>query len=57
MIKPFRIKTKHLKEFPELHADDVGMYAIRAKEDQDLMIYENKRVAQKAFEYFSKYFK
>ena len=57
MIKPFKIKTKHLKEYPELHTSDVGLYAIRVKEGQDLMIYESKSVADKAYEYFSKNFK
>jgi hypothetical protein len=57
MIKPFKIKAKHLKEFPELHSDDVGLYAIRIKEDQELMLYESKSFADKAYEYFNKNFK
>ncbi len=55
MIKPFKIKTKHLKEFPELHSDDVGLYAIRIKEGQELMLYESRGFADKAYEYFKNF--
>jgi len=55
MIKPFKIKKKHLQEYPELGSDDVGLYALRVKEDQDLMVYENKSIADKAFQYFSNF--
>ena len=55
MIKPFKIKNKHLEEFPELHTSDVGLYAIRVKEDQELMLYETKSVADKAYEYFKNF--
>ena len=57
MIKPFKIKTKHLNEYPELDSSDVGLYALRVREDQELMVYENKSIADKAYEYFSKNFK
>ena len=57
MLKPFKIKTKHLQEYPELDKSDVGLYAIRVKEGQELMVYENKSIADKAYEYFSKNFK
>tara|TARA_Y100000114_G_scaffold150565_1_gene166225 strand:+ start:542 stop:715 length:174 start_codon:yes stop_codon:yes gene_type:complete len=57
MIKPFKITKAHLKDFPELHSSDIGLFAIRIKEDQDLMVYETKSIANKAYEYFSKNFK
>ena len=57
MLKPFKIKTKHLQEFPELDSGDVGLYALRVKEGQELMVYENKSIADKAYEYFRKNFK
>lgn len=56
-IKPFKIKTKHLEQYSELHKSDVGMYAIQISEEQGLMIYETESVAKKAFEYFMKNFK
>lgn len=57
MLKPFKIKAEHLKEYSELEPDDIGLYALRVKDGQELMIYENKSVAQKAYEYFKKNFK
>ena len=57
MLRPFKITKKHLKDFPELDSGDVGLYAIRVKEGQELMLYENKHIASKAYEYFSKNFK
>lgn len=56
MLKPFKIKKEHLSKYPELEASDVGMFAIRTKDDRDLMLYETKHIAQKAYEYFSKHF-
>jgi len=57
MLRPFKIKTSHLRDYPELAASDVGLYAIRVKEDQELMIYENKFIANKAYNYFEKMLK
>ena len=57
MLKPFKIKKQHLGEFPELEEMDVGLYAIRINENQELMLYETKHIAQKAYEYFIKNFK
>jgi hypothetical protein len=55
MLKPFKINKQHLEEYPELEGDDVGMYAIRVKDEQPLMIYETKHVAQRAYEYFKNF--
>jgi hypothetical protein len=55
MLKPFKIKKEHLSEYPELERDDVGLYAIRVKDEQPLMIYETKHVAEKAYEYFKNF--
>ena len=52
MIKPFKIKKPHLKQYPELEEEDIGLYAIRIKEGQALMVYETKQIAQRAYEYF-----
>jgi hypothetical protein len=52
MIKPFKITNKHLNQYGELSKYDVGLYAIKIKKEQPLMIYETENVAQKAFEYF-----
>ena len=57
MLRPFKIKKQHLNKFPELEECDIGLYAIRVKEDQELMLYETKHIADKAYEYFSKNFK
>jgi|TARA_A100001015_G_C14552919_1_gene542269 hypothetical protein len=57
MLKPFKVTKKHLVEYPYLDGGDVGMYAIRIKEEQELMLYETKQIASKAFEYFQKNFK
>ena len=57
MLKPFKITKKHLDEFPELEREDVGMYAIKVRDEQSLMLYETKQIAQKAYEYFKKHFK
>ncbi len=56
-IKPFKIKRKHLEQYPELHKSDVGMYAFQISDEQGLMMYETEQVANKAFEYFQKNFK
>ena len=56
MLKPFKIKREHLSQYPELEASDIGMFAIRTKDDRDLMLYETKQIAQNAYEYFSKHF-
>ena len=56
-IKPFKIKSKHLEQYPELHRSDVGMYAFQISDEQGLMMYETEQVANKAFEYFQKNFK
>jgi hypothetical protein len=57
MLKPFKVTKKHLAEYPYLDREDIGMYAIRIKEEQELMLYETKQIASKAFEYFQKNFK
>ena len=57
MLKPFKITKKHLNEFSELEREDVGMYAIKVRDEQPLMLYETKQIAQKAYEYFKKHFK
>ena len=57
MLKPFKITKSHLQDFPELDRQDVGLYAIRVSDDQDLMLYETKHIATKAYEYFCKNFK
>ena len=57
MLRPFKIKKQHLNKFPELEESDIGLYAIRVKEGQELMLYETKHIADKAYEYFSKNFK
>ena len=57
MLKPFKITKKHLQDFPELEPNDIGLYAIRVREGQELMLYETKHIATKAYEYFSKNFK
>lgn len=57
MLKPFKITTKHVLEYPELEKADVGLYAIKIQAEQPLMLYETKQIAQKAYEYFKKNFK
>ena len=57
MLKPFKITKKHLDEYPELEKADVGLYAIKIRKEQPLMLYETKHIAQKAYEYFRKNFK
>ncbi len=57
MLKPFKVKKEHLEQFSELTHDDVGLYAIRIRENQDLMLYETKHIANKAYNYFKKNFK
>ena len=57
MLKPFKITNKHLSEYPELEKADVGLYAIKVRTEQPLMLYETKQIAQKAYEYFRKNFK
>tara|TARA_B100000085_G_C18341513_1_gene430503 strand:- start:128 stop:304 length:177 start_codon:yes stop_codon:yes gene_type:complete len=54
MLKPFKITKQHLNEYEELSSYDLGMYAIRAKEDQPLLVYETKQIANKAYKYFEK---
>lgn len=57
MLKPFKITKNHLNEYPELERGDVGLYAIKIRNEQPLMLYETKQIAQKAYEYFRKNFK
>ena len=54
MLRPFKITKKHLSEFEELSTYDVGMYAIKVRPEQPLLVYETKQIASKAYEYFSK---
>ena len=56
MLKPFKITNNHLSEYPELEKTDVGLYAIKIRTEQPLMLYETKQIAQKAYEYFRKNF-
>ncbi len=53
----FKITNKHIAEYTELEYYDLGMYALKISDDREVMIYENKAVAQKALEYFKKSFK
>ena len=53
----FKITKKHTTEYEELEQNDVGLYAIKISDDREVMVYENKAVAQKALEYFRKSFK
>ena len=55
MLKPFKITKQHLKEYRYLDESDIGLYAIQAKEDQELMLYETKQLAAKAYEYFKSF--
>tara|TARA_Y100000593_G_C4286606_1_gene325845 strand:+ start:1023 stop:1208 length:186 start_codon:yes stop_codon:yes gene_type:complete len=57
MIKPFKITKKHLDKYNELSKYDLGLYAIKVRDEQPLLVYETKHVAQKAYEYFKKNFK
>ena len=57
MLKPFKVTKNHLSEYPELECGDVGLYAIKVRQEQPLMLYETKQIAQKAYEYFRKNFK
>ena len=57
MLKPFKITNQHISEYPELEGGDIGLYAIKVRKEQPLMIYETKQIAQKAYEYFRKNFK
>jgi len=57
MLKPFKVTKNHLSEYPELERGDVGLYAIKVRKEQPLMLYETKQIAQKAYEYFRKNFK
>ena len=57
MLKPFKIKASHLNKYPELDRSDIGLYAIRVREGQDLMIYETQYIADKAYSYFEKMLK
>ena len=52
MLKPFKITKQHLKEYKYLDESDIGLYAIQVKEGQEIMVYETKQLATKAFEYF-----
>ena len=54
MLRPFKITRKHLGEYSELSDYDLGLYAIRVKDDQPLLIYETKLIATKAYKYFEK---
>tara|TARA_Y100001973_G_C5105288_1_gene284806 strand:- start:118 stop:297 length:180 start_codon:yes stop_codon:yes gene_type:complete len=54
MLRPFKITKNHLTEFEELSVYDVGMYAIKVRPEQPLLVYETKHIASKAYEYFSK---
>ena len=57
MLKPFKITKQHLKKYEELSKYDIGLYAIKVRDEQPLMVYETKHIAKKAYEYFEKNFK
>ena len=57
MIRPFKITNTHLNQYNELSKYDVGLYAIKVRDEQPLMLYETKHIAQKAFEYFERIMK
>tara|TARA_R100001594_G_scaffold138720_1_gene182524 strand:+ start:397 stop:579 length:183 start_codon:yes stop_codon:yes gene_type:complete len=57
MIKPFKITRKHLSKYEELSVYDLGLYAIRVRPEQPLMVYETIQVASKAYDYFEKMLK
>ncbi len=52
----FKIKSKHIKEYPELKYFDLGLYALKISDDKELMVYETEAVARKALDYFKKMF-
>jgi hypothetical protein len=54
MLRPFKITKRHLREYSELSDYDLGLYAIRVKDDQPLLVYESKLIATKAYKYFEK---
>ena len=53
----FKITRKHLEEYPELERCDLGLYALKISDDKEVMVYENKTVANKALAYFRSVFK
>ncbi len=57
MIRPFKITRKHLNKYKELSSYDLGLYAIKVRKEQPLLVYETLHVASKAYEYFEKMLK
>ena len=57
MLKPFKITKKHLDKYEELSKYDLGMYAIKVRKKQPLMVYETIHIARKAYEYFEELLK
>lgn len=53
----FKITKKHLKDYNELSSYDIGLYGIKISDSKEIMVYENKAIADKAFAYFQKTFK
>ena len=53
----FKITKEHLSRYPELEYYDLGLYGLKLSEEKEVMVYENKRVAEKALGYFRKIFK
>ena len=54
MLNPFKFTRKHLTEYDELPSQDIGLYAIKVRDEQPLLVYETEHIARKAFEYFAK---
>ncbi len=54
MLKPFKITRRHLVKYEELSTCDLGMYAIKVRPEQPLLVYETIHIAIKAYEYFEK---
>ena len=52
----FKITNKHIKEHPELHYHDLGLFGIKMSDDREIMVYETRAVAEKALAYFRKTF-
>ena len=57
MKTPFKITRRELKKYPELAEYDLGQYGIIIQECGDVLVYESKAHAQKAYDYLSKIWK
>ena len=52
----FKITREHLHSHNELSDEDLGMYGVKI-EGKEIMVYESKAIAKKAYEYFKKIWK